>query len=168
MIAMMKAVRIFMKCEPAATMPRLPWNPDAVRRQPGLAAVAELLPGPGAWITVTSGALVEAAVRLFGDRLRGWRIASISPVTSATLRRFGLEPAAEALLDRPARLRHRERRQPVLQVCEDGGELGPDHGEERLDHGREQDPRRSELRRASRQEACERHRLAHADRIDGA
>lgn len=31
-----------MKCEPAATMPRLPWNPDAVRRHPGLAPVAEL------------------------------------------------------------------------------------------------------------------------------
>jgi uroporphyrinogen III methyltransferase / synthase len=59
-------------------------------------AVAEQLPGPGAWITATSGAIVEAAVRLFGERLRGWRIASISPVTSATLRRFGLEPAAEA------------------------------------------------------------------------
>lgn len=58
--------------------------------------VAEQLPGPGAWITVTSGAIVEAAVRLFGDRLRGWRIASISPVTSAAVRRFGLEPAAEA------------------------------------------------------------------------
>ncbi len=59
-------------------------------------ALAKQLPGPGAWITVTSGAIVEAAVRLFGERLRGWRIASISPVTSATLRRFGLEPAAEA------------------------------------------------------------------------
>jgi len=58
--------------------------------------VAEHLPGPGAWITVTSGAIVESAVRLFGDRLREWRIASISPVTSGTLRRFGLEPAAEA------------------------------------------------------------------------
>jgi uroporphyrinogen III methyltransferase/synthase len=59
-------------------------------------AVAEQLPGPGAWITVTSGAIAEAAVRLFGERLRRWRVASISPVTSATLRRFGLEPAAEA------------------------------------------------------------------------
>ena len=57
---------------------------------------AERLPGPGAWITVTSGAIAEAAVRLFGDRMRGWRIASLSPVTSAVLRRFGLEPAAEA------------------------------------------------------------------------
>ncbi|MFM7137668.1 MAG: uroporphyrinogen-III synthase, partial [Planctomycetota bacterium] len=59
-------------------------------------ALAGELPGPGAWITVTSGAIVEAAVRLFGERLRSWRIASISPVTSATLRRFGLEPVAEA------------------------------------------------------------------------
>jgi uroporphyrinogen III methyltransferase/synthase len=59
-------------------------------------AIAERLPGPGAWITVTSGAIAEAAVRLFGDRMRGWRIASLSPVTSAVLRRFGLEPAAEA------------------------------------------------------------------------
>ena len=59
-------------------------------------AISERLPGPGAWITVTSGAIAEAAVRLFGERMRGWRIASLSPVTSAVLRRFGLEPAAEA------------------------------------------------------------------------
>ncbi len=49
------------------------------------------------WITVTSGRIVEAATRLFGDRLRRWRIASLSPVTTETLRRFGLEPAAEAV-----------------------------------------------------------------------
>ena len=48
------------------------------------------------WLTVTSGRIVEAAVRLFGERMRRWRIASLSPVTSAALRRFGLEPAAEA------------------------------------------------------------------------
>jgi uroporphyrinogen III methyltransferase/synthase len=50
----------------------------------------------GTWLTVTSGRIVEAAVRIFGERLRHWRIASLSPVTSAVLRRFGLEPAAEA------------------------------------------------------------------------
>ena len=59
------------------------------------AGAAERLPA-GAWVTVTSGAIAEAAVRLFGERMRGWRIASLSPVTSAALRRFGLEPAAEA------------------------------------------------------------------------
>ncbi len=48
------------------------------------------------WITVTSGRIVEAAARLFGERLRQWRIASLSPVTSEALRRFGLEPAVEA------------------------------------------------------------------------
>jgi len=49
-----------------------------------------------AWITVTSGGIVEAAVKLFGGRMRGWRIASLSPVTSVALRRFGLEPTVEA------------------------------------------------------------------------
>jgi uroporphyrinogen III methyltransferase/synthase len=59
--------------------------------------VAAALAGDGdTWITVTSGRIVEAAARLFGDRLRRWRIASLSPVTSESLRRFGLEPAAEA------------------------------------------------------------------------
>jgi len=49
-----------------------------------------------AWITVSSGGIVEAAVRLFGGRMRDWRIASLSPVTSTALRRFGLEPTVEA------------------------------------------------------------------------
>jgi len=49
------------------------------------------------WITVTSGRIAEAACRLFGDGIRRWRVASISPVTSAALRRLGVEPDAEAL-----------------------------------------------------------------------
>jgi uroporphyrinogen III methyltransferase/synthase len=48
------------------------------------------------WITVTSPSIAAAAARLFGDRMRRWRIASISPVTTAALTSFGLEPAAEA------------------------------------------------------------------------
>ena len=60
-------------------------------------AVLESLPDAGrCWITLTSAAIVEAAVRLFGERMRSWRIASLSPVTTAALRRFGLEPDAEA------------------------------------------------------------------------
>jgi uroporphyrinogen-III synthase len=49
-------------------------------------------------VTVTSGAIAEAAIRLFGPwiRARSWRIASLSPVTSAAVRRFGLEPTVEA------------------------------------------------------------------------
>ena len=38
-----------------------------------------------------------------------------------------LELAAERLLDRAARLRHRERRQAVLQLAQVPGELRPDH-----------------------------------------
>jgi uroporphyrinogen III methyltransferase/synthase len=81
-------------------------------------AVAEQLPGPGAWITVTSGAVVEAAVRLFGERLRGWRIASISPVTSATLRRFGLDPVAEAAQATTVSLVEAIRRTAAETVCQ--------------------------------------------------
>jgi uroporphyrinogen III methyltransferase / synthase len=48
------------------------------------------------WVTVTSPSIAAAAARLFGDRMRRWRIASISPVTTAALTSFGLQPAAEA------------------------------------------------------------------------
>jgi uroporphyrinogen III methyltransferase/synthase len=36
-------------------------------------------------------------VRLFGDDLRKPKLASISPITTATLRELGHEPAAEAI-----------------------------------------------------------------------
>lgn len=48
------------------------------------------------WVTVTSSAIARSLANLFGERLRGTRLASISPVTSATLRELGYEPAAEA------------------------------------------------------------------------
>lgn len=48
------------------------------------------------WITVTSSAIAQSLARLFGENLRQAKLASISPVTSATLRRLGFEPAAEA------------------------------------------------------------------------
>jgi uroporphyrinogen III methyltransferase/synthase len=48
------------------------------------------------WITVTSSAIGRSLVALFGDDLHKTRLASISPVTSETLRELGFEPAAEA------------------------------------------------------------------------
>lgn len=48
------------------------------------------------WVTITSSFTAESAARLLGDRLSRWRVASISPVTSAALRRLGIEPSAEA------------------------------------------------------------------------
>ena len=50
-----------------------------------------------AWLTLTSPSVADAAVRLFGPRLRSWKIATISPLTSAALARHGLQPAAEAV-----------------------------------------------------------------------
>lgn len=48
------------------------------------------------WVTVTSSSIAEAAIRLFGPRMHRWRIASISPVTSAALARAGIAATVEA------------------------------------------------------------------------
>jgi uroporphyrinogen III methyltransferase / synthase len=51
----------------------------------------------GAWLTFTSSSTVENTVAAFGaERLRGLKVASIGPVTSATARRLGLEVNVEA------------------------------------------------------------------------
>lgn len=60
------------------------------------AARAALDRAPVDWVTVTSPSIARTAVRVLGDRLAGWRIASLSPVTSAALRAAGVEPAVEA------------------------------------------------------------------------
>ena len=57
---------------------------------------ADLAAGRVDWITVTSSAIARSLVRLFGEDLRKSRLASISPVTSTTLRELGFEPSAEA------------------------------------------------------------------------
>lgn len=49
------------------------------------------------WVTFTSSSTVRNLVAIVGpERLQGVRLASIGPVTSATLREYGLEPAVEA------------------------------------------------------------------------
>ncbi len=49
------------------------------------------------WIAFTSSSTVQNFCELFGaERLRGVRVASIGPVTSATARRLGVEVTAEA------------------------------------------------------------------------
>jgi uroporphyrinogen III methyltransferase / synthase len=48
------------------------------------------------WITVTSSAIGKSLVNMFGEDLRRAKLASISPITSASLRDLGYEPAVEA------------------------------------------------------------------------
>jgi len=48
------------------------------------------------WITVTSSAIARSLVALFGQRLSGAKLASISPITSETLISAGFPPSAEA------------------------------------------------------------------------
>lgn len=62
-----------------------------------LASLAEeLAAGQLDWITVTSSAIARSLAKMFGPNLRRAKLASISPITSATLRELGFEPAAEA------------------------------------------------------------------------
>lgn len=56
----------------------------------------DLAAGRIQWVTVTSSAIARNLVRLFGPALAQTRLASISPITSATLRELGQEPAVEA------------------------------------------------------------------------
>ena len=52
------------------------------------------------WITFTSSSTAKNFVTLLGcdyrDKLKGVKIASIGPITTATLRELGLEPDAQA------------------------------------------------------------------------
>jgi uroporphyrinogen III methyltransferase/synthase len=48
------------------------------------------------WTTVTSSAIARSLAKMFGDDLRKTQLASISPITSETLRQLGFEPAVEA------------------------------------------------------------------------
>ncbi|PHS12095.1 MAG: uroporphyrinogen-III C-methyltransferase [Blastopirellula sp.] len=48
------------------------------------------------WVITSSSAIARATVNLLGDQLKESKIASISPITSQTLRELGYEPSAEA------------------------------------------------------------------------
>lgn len=48
------------------------------------------------WVTVTSSAIAHSAATLLAPHFRQTKIASISPITSGTLRTLGYEPSAEA------------------------------------------------------------------------
>jgi len=48
------------------------------------------------WVTVTSSAIARSLYTMLGDDLAQTQLASISPITSDTLRELGCQPAAEA------------------------------------------------------------------------
>jgi uroporphyrinogen III methyltransferase / synthase len=67
---------------------------DVTEPVPRIAAL--LKSGNIDWMTVTSSAIARSLARMFGDDLRNTKLASISPITSATLRAHGFSPATEA------------------------------------------------------------------------
>ena len=67
---------------------------DVITANPEEAALLE--EGKVDWVTVTSSAIAQSLEKLFGKNLRNARLASISPITSTTLRECGFEPDVEA------------------------------------------------------------------------
>ncbi|GAB6165599.1 uroporphyrinogen-III C-methyltransferase [Thermostilla marina] len=67
---------------------------DVTAADPEVLRLLEL--GAIDWVTVTSSAIARSLVRLFGERLRGTRLAAISPLTGEVLRELGYPPAVEA------------------------------------------------------------------------
>ena len=67
-------------------------------QEPDPAIAAALAAGRIDWITVTSSAIAQSLVRLLGESLRLAKLASISPITSETLRQMGFAPTVEAEL----------------------------------------------------------------------
>lgn len=65
-------------------------------RSPGADAAAAMQAGRVQWITVTSSAIARSLIAMFGNQLKQARLASISPITSETLRSGGFPPAVEA------------------------------------------------------------------------
>jgi len=64
--------------------------------EPGEDVARALSAGEIDWVMVTSPATARSLVRLYGDALRGARLASISPLTSEALNEQGYEAAVEA------------------------------------------------------------------------
>lgn len=69
-------------------------NRDIETPRPEIAA--RIREGSVHWVTVTSSSIAHSLVRLFGEDLRRVKLASISPVTSETLRGLGFKPTVEA------------------------------------------------------------------------
>jgi uroporphyrinogen III methyltransferase/synthase len=70
---------------------------ESIDVQSPAAEIAEqMAAGKIDWTTVTSSAIARSLVRMLGESLRRTKLVSISPITSATLRELGFEPAAEA------------------------------------------------------------------------
>jgi uroporphyrinogen III methyltransferase/synthase len=64
--------------------------------QPDAEIARRLKCGEVHWVTVTSSAIARSLVVQYGKSLHKTQLASISPITSATLRESGFEPTVEA------------------------------------------------------------------------
>ena len=68
-------------------------QPTSLDRQTALRMIEQF---PVSWILLTSSFIAETAANVFGDHLRTWKIASISPITSLKLTELGYPATVEA------------------------------------------------------------------------
>jgi uroporphyrinogen III methyltransferase/synthase len=66
--------------------------------EPNPEIAASLAAGRIDWISVTSSAIARSLAKMFGQELCKSQLASISPITSATIRSLGFEVAVEAIV----------------------------------------------------------------------
>jgi uroporphyrinogen III methyltransferase/synthase len=64
--------------------------------EPAPQIAAAMTAGRVDWVTVTSSAIARSLAAMFGPSLARAKLASISPITSQTLRELGYEPTVEA------------------------------------------------------------------------
>ncbi len=63
---------------------------------PDLKIIRQMALGQINWITITSSAIANSCIRLFGNNLKNSKLVSISPTTSEALQKGGFEPVATA------------------------------------------------------------------------
>ncbi len=93
--------------------------------QPREHVAQRLAAGEIDWVTVTSSAIARSLVAMFGEDLRKTQLASISPITSETLRELGHPPTVEANVHTTQGLGEAIRRNQAAGPEGHGPELAP-------------------------------------------
>jgi uroporphyrinogen III methyltransferase/synthase len=83
--------------EAGAGVDQIPVYQTVEIEEPNQDVADALKAGEVTWITVTSSPTARSLVQLYGELLKSAELVSISPLTTATLKELGYDPAYEAL-----------------------------------------------------------------------
>jgi len=83
--------------EAGAGVDQIPVYQTVEIEEPNQDVADALKAGEVTWITVTSSPTARSLVQLYGELLKSAKLVSISPLTTATLKELGYDPAYEAI-----------------------------------------------------------------------